>query len=510
MTGRRVVSIFLPHLSIERWTRVMERTGNAPPDDLPVAMVAEGPHGPVIHDINRAAGLAGVQRGARVTDMKALLPDLRIEYADIVGDRRAMEQLMFWVRRWCPWSVQDGVDGLVLDTTGSDHLWGGEAKMLADMEAQFSMLGLTAQIALAPTWGAAWALARYGTVRSICPEGEIPQKLSALSVDALRLNNGTVTLLRRLGLKTIGALADVPRLSLTRRFVKAKLNENPVIRLDQAMGHTAEPVSSPDAAPSFRAHARLPEPIMDPTPFLPDLCADLCDQMEAQGYGCRRLLLTVYHTDGDTHRIEVAMSVHSRDPDHLLYLFRDKLEAINPGYGFDLITLDAAQTEQMEVVQAQLEGGTDEAVDLSRLTDRLTARFGTRAVTRPALRESHVPERAQNWVAALGDTLERTKTTAPDRPIRLLYTPEEVRVLYAVPKGPPVQFIWRRQTHKITRYAGPERIAPEWWHDKPGTRLRDYFKVEDHRGSRFWLYREGLHGDGRGGDPRWFVHGMFA
>ena len=488
----------------------MERTGNAPPDDLPVAMVAEGPHGPVIHDINRAAGLAGVQRGARVTDMKALLPDLRIEYADIVGDRRAMEQLMFWVRRWCPWSVQDGVDGLVLDTTGSDHLWGGEAKMLADMEAQFSMLGLTAQIALAPTWGAAWALARYGTVRSICLEGEIPQKLSALSVDALRLNNGTVTLLRRLGLKTIGALADVPRLSLTRRFVKAKLNENPVIRLDQAMGHTAEPVSSPNAAPSFRAHARLPEPIMDPTPFLPDLCADLCDQMEAQGYGCRRLLLTVYHTDGDTHRIEVAMSVHSRDPDHLLYLFRDKLEAINPGYGFDLITLDAAQTEQMEVVQAQLEGGTDEAVDLSRLTDRLTARFGTRAVTRPALRESHVPERAQNWVAALGDTLERTKTTAPDRPIRLLYTPEEVRVLYAVPKGPPVQFIWRRQTHKITRYAGPERIAPEWWHDKPGTRLRDYFKVEDHRGRRFWLYREGLHGDGRGGDPRWFVHGMFA
>ena len=488
----------------------MERTGNAPPDDLPVAMVAEGPHGPVIHDINRAAGLAGVQRGARVTDMKALLPDLRIEYADIVGDRRAMEQLMFWVRRWCPWSVQDGVDGLVLDTTGSDHLWGGEAKMLADMEAQFSMLGLTAQIALAPTWGAAWALARYGTVRSICLEGEIPQKLSALSVDALRFNNGTVTLLRRLGLKTIGALADVPRLSLTRRFVKAKLNENPVIRLDQAMGHTAEPVSSPNAAPSFRAHARLPEPIMDPTPFLPDLCADLCDQMEAQGYGCRRLLLTVYHTDGDTHRIEVAMSVHSRDPDHLLYLFRDKLEAINPGYGFDLITLDAAQTEQMEVVQAQLEGGTDEAVDLSRLTDRLTARFGTRAVTRPALRESHVPERAQNWVAALGDTLERTKTTAPDRPIRLLYTPEEVRVLYAVPKGPPVQFIWRRQTHKITRYAGPERIAPEWWHDKPGTRLRDYFKVEDHRGRRFWLYREGLHGDGRGGDPRWFVHGMFA
>ena len=488
----------------------MERTGNAPPDDLPVAMVAEGQHGPVIHDTNRAARLAGVRPGTRVTDTKAVLPDLQTEYADIAGDIQMMERLVFWVRRWCPWSVQDGPNGLVLDTTGSDHLWGGEAAMLADMEAAFSALGLTAQIAMAPTWGAAWALARYGTARSICLEGQIEQTLAPLCVDALRLNNGTVLLLRRLGLKTIGALADIPRLSLTRRFVKAQLYDNPVLRLDQATGRIAEPVSSPDAAPAFRAYARLPEPIMDPTPFMPDLCHDLCTQMEEQGYGCRTLCLTVYHTDGDTHRIDVAMSVHSRDPDHLLYLFRDKLDAINPGYGFDLITLEAGATEQMEVVQTRLEGGADEAVDLSRLVDRLTARFGTRAVSRPALRQSHVPERAQRWVTAMAEASVNVEAVAPERPIGLLYTPEEVRVLYAVPKGPPVQFIWRRQTHKVTRYAGPERIAPEWWHDKPGTRLRDYFKVEDHVGRRFWLYREGLHGDGRGGDPRWFVHGMFA
>lgn len=488
----------------------MERTGNAPPDDLPVAMVTEGPHGPVIHDTNRAARLAGIHPGARVTDTKAMLPDLQIEYADIFGDRHAMERMVFWARRWCPWSVQDGAQGLILETTGSDHLWGGEAAMLADMEAAFSSLGLTAQIAMAPTWGAAWALARYGTARSICGEGEVAQTVANLPVEALRLSNATVVLLRRLGLKTIGALADVPRLSLTRRFVKAPLHDNPVLRLDQLMGRTSEPVSSSDAAPKFRAYMRLPEPIMDPTPFMPDLCRDLCDQMETQGYGSRRLLLTVYHTDGDIHHIEAATSVHSRDPDHLLYLFRDKLDSINPGYGFDLITLEAAQTEQMEVIQTRLDGDADEAVHLSRLIDRLTSRFGTKAVTKPKLRESHVPERAQGWVPALAGAGDSAKTVAVERPIRLLYTPEEVRVLYAVPKGPPVQFIWRRQTHKVTRYAGPERIAPEWWHDKPGTRLRDYFKVEDHAGRRFWLYREGLHGDGRGGDPRWFVHGMFA
>ena len=100
--------------------------------------------------------------------------------------------------------------------------------------------------------------------------------------------------------------------------------------------------------------------------------------------------------------------------------------------------------------------------------------------------------------------------TLTERPLRLLDPPEEVRVLYAVPEGPPAQFVWRRVTHRTTRYQGPERIAPEWWHDSPGTRLRDYFKVEDDAGRRWWLYREGLHDDGRGGDPRWFVHGIFA
>jgi protein ImuB len=163
----------------------------------------------------------------------------------------------------------------------------------------------------------------------------------------------------------------------------------------------------------------------------------------------------------------------------------------------------------MDIVQTRLEGGAEEGLELSRLIDRLSARFGPRAVTRPVLRESHVPERAQGWTSALAAGQAAALADRRDRPVRLLDTPEELRVLYAVPEGPPAQFVWRRQSHRVARYAGPERIAPEWWHDRPGTRLRDYFKVEDQLGRRFWLYREGLHEDGRGGDPRWFLHGMF-
>jgi protein ImuB len=226
--------------------------------------------------------------------------------------------------------------------------------------------------------------------------------------------------------------------------------------------------------------------------------------------GYRRLSLTVYHTDGEVSTLTAATAAPSRDADHLRRLFDDKLEKINPGFGFDLITLEAVVLEDMRVVQHRLDGAAEDDVELTQLIDRLVVRFGQRAVKRPVLKASHIPERAEHWVNPLVAVTGSAEVTLKERPMRLLEPAEEVRVLYAVPEGPPAQFMWRKQTRRVTRYAGPERIAPEWWHDRPDTRLRDYFKIEDQVGLRLWLYREGLHEDGRGGDPRWFVHGMFV
>ncbi|MEP5091437.1 MAG: DNA polymerase Y family protein, partial [Paracoccaceae bacterium] len=129
---------------MERWQKTAERANAAPPDDVPIVLATEGPHGPVIYAANRAARMAGINIGARVVDMRALCPDLHVEYADVAGDTAAINKLVLWARRWCPWTVADGPDGLVLDTTGSDHLFGGEAAMLVEMETRLSLLGLTA------------------------------------------------------------------------------------------------------------------------------------------------------------------------------------------------------------------------------------------------------------------------------------------------------------------------------------------------------------------------------
>lgn len=508
--ARRITVLHFPRLSINRWQWHMDRTGQAPPPEIPVALAVEGPHGPVIHATNRAADQLGIQTGARVVDMRALCPDLRVEFADTGGDAQALARLMLWVRRWCPWSAMDGSDGLVMDTTGSDHLWGGEAAMLREIEGKLSMLGLETNLACAPTHGAAWALARHGGVRAICGADDLAVKLAPLPVRSLRLAADTVLLLHRLGLKTVGALADVPRVSLARRFTSAPLVQNPLLRLDQMMGRLAEPLQSPDDPPQFSVQSTLPEPVMDPDPHLPAMAHELCTGLQAAGHGARRITLTVYKTDGDIDRIGVATSQATHDPAHILRLLDGKLERLNPGFGFDLITLDASVVEHIDVVQTRIDGGSDEGVQLARLIDRLSARFGADTIRRPAPHDSHVPERREGWRAAMADGAAPLPQHPRPRPLRLLQPPEDIRVLYAVPEGPPAQFMWRRQTHKVVRFEGPERIAPEWWADRPGTRLRDYYRIEDQNGCRYWLFREGIAGDGRGGAPRWCMQGIFA
>lgn len=114
-------------------------------------------------------------------------------------------------------------------------------------------------------------------------------KLGALPVTGLRLDPATVLLLRRLGLKTIGAVMDVPRLSLTRRFAKTALPANPLLRLDQVLGKLAEPVSSIDPAPRLVVQTRLAEPIFDPTPICQrcaQICATSCNRQGRAAGGC--------------------------------------------------------------------------------------------------------------------------------------------------------------------------------------------------------------------------------
>lgn len=479
----------------------------------------------MIHAVTRAAAEHGAHPGARLTDARALDPGLIAYPADLTGDWALLERLSRWAGQWSPLVEVDGSDGLRLDISGVAHLFGGEAELVEEVRARFSAAGLTARLAIAPTAAAAWALAHFGlSPRPASPSPPLPQeesglaeRLSILPVFALRLDAGTVRTLERLGLKTIGALMEMPRLALARRF---RGGENVVDALDRMFGTKPEPLTAAPTDPPPRETLRFEEPATHPeaaAQALERLIPGLVHQLEQRRLGARRLVLTNYRVDGTAVAASVTTTIPSRDPAHLARLLAGIVErggsALDPGFGFDAFALEASWTESLGAAQQSLVEEPTGERELARLVDRLTVKLGPLAVRRPQAEESHLPERASGWASAVAGP---APTPLPhrgerlSRPQRLLDRPEAIDVIYATPQGVPRRFIWRRAVHDIARVEGPERIAPEWWRQSSTTRLRDYYRVEDAAGRRFWIYREGLIGDGRGGAPAWFVHGLFG
>jgi protein ImuB len=416
-----------------------------------------------------------------------------------------VERLAKWAGRWSPLVEIDG-DSLRLDVSGVAHLFGGEEGLARDIRRRFAVIGLTTRIAIAPTAAAAWALSHHASC--ICGE-DVAAKLAPLHVSALRLDAVTMRTLERLGLKTIGALIGLPRLALARRFRGA---EDVVEALDRALGRKPEPLT---AAPSDRppqSALRLEEPATHPeaaAQAFERLIPGLVRKLQQRHLGARRLSLTGYRVDGSVAIASVATSIASREPKHLQRLLADKAAALDPEFGFDAFALTAEWTEELGAAQDSLVEEPSSERELARLIDRLTVKLGPRRVRRPQPEESHLPERASGWISALAKA-EPIELPAVRRPQRLLDRPEAIDVIYATPEGMPRRFVWRRAVHDIARVEGPERIAPEWWRSPSSARLRDYYRVEDETGRRFWIYREGLIGDGRGGVPAWFIHGLFG
>lgn len=486
----------------------------APADEVPFALVEEGPHGVLLSALNRGAREARLRPGQRLIDARTICPELVVEPADRAGDAAALNKLALWAQRWSPWTAVDGADGLLVDATACAHLFGGESAMLQDMARRFAGLGFTARIACAPTVGGSWAMARHSRCSVVSTNREsLAATLTPLPVRSLRLDPDAVLLLERLGLKTIDDLRAVPRLALARRFATESLGANPLHRLDQALGRIDEPVVPVLREPPVRVARRATDPIVHMSlleHLLRGMAQDLCAALETRGLGLRRARFDGYRVDGSVQTVAAETARPMRDAGHLVRLFDGKLESLDAGFGFDAVVLTAARHEPLEEAQAHLlERESGDAV-LARLVDRLSAKLGPDRVCRPVALQSHVPERSIGWRSALATPAKAIDTAQRPRPIRLFDHPEPITMPGIADDGAPILFVWRKLMHRIARCEGPERIAPEWWRERSTARLRDYYRVEDEAGRRYWLYREGCDGDGRGGEPGWFLHGLFA
>lgn len=451
-----------------------------------------------------------------LTDARAKLPSLISEPADLEKDAQMLRKLAHWCQRYTPVTAADGQDGILLDITGAAHLLGGELALLRDLTSKLEQLGFTCRLGLAATPGAAWALARFSPKQLIPPHKQLAAPLSPLPIEALRLDEFTIQNLKRLGLKRIGQLLDIPRQSLERRFNTKNESAAVLKRLDQCLGTIQEPLIPLMPPPLHYEQLSFSEPLTQTDAFygaLDKLLQALCSQLEKNQKGARALTFCAYHTDGGVCRLSVQTARPSREAAHFAHLFKDKVETINPGFGVDVISLGAHVTEPLRVRQTALGKEKKQGrITLAVLIDRLSNRLGPHAITRKATVQSHIPERAESSIPPLA-SISWQHRPSPARPLRLFAFPEPIEVIAEVPDGPPRMFRWRRVMRRIVKASGPERIAAEWWRDQVQRhRTRDYYTLEDEQGRRYWLYREGLYDDQseNARAPEWHMHGVFA
>ena len=179
-------------------------------------------------------------------------------------------------------------------------------------------------------------------------------------------------------------------------------------------------------------------------------------------------------------------------------------DPLDPGFGFDLVRICAVQVEHIRSESSDLNATASEKAEISFLIDRLAARFSKARILTFQPHDTHIPEEA--WIAVPAQHAQPSKLLwrkirkakdAPRRPLRMFFRTEPIDFMRAQ------NFVWRKAHHGVTQREGPERIAMEWWRHEEIAPTRDYFRIEDEAGRRYWLYRNII-------TKQWFLHGVFA
>jgi protein ImuB len=458
----------------------------------------------VIVSVDDAASRLNLRAGMTVAHAQSLVPNLVVHDSDPSDEEDALHKLGTWCIRYSPLVTPVVPDTVFVDVAGSAHLFKGEAALLKDALARLETAQVNARAAIADTPGCAWAVARYGK-GGIVLQGRASDALGSLPVAALRLCEKTIESLRDVGIERIAQLASKPRASLQTRFGSEVL-----LRLDQALGAVCEPLVSilPPDVP--RASMKFAEPIAtaeDLQRVTSILCEQLVKDLEGRGVGVRRLDLVFLRVDSVTQGVRIGTSRANRDVKHLVKLLNERLVLVEPGFGIEEANLTASWVEALtprQTIGVHIEGARPD-IDVASLVDTLRIRLGPDRVYKLTPVESDIPERATKRSAPIQEGARIAWPANLPRPARLLSPPESVQAIAEIPDAAPRVFIWRKIRHRVTKADGPERILGEWWvSDKDIGMQRDYYRVENDEGERFWLFRDAPADEG----GQWWLHGL--
>lgn len=459
----------------------------------------------VVTAASQEAEKEGIFSGAALADAKAIVPDI-LAFDDKEGlNQKLLTRIAKWLVRYSPIVAIDMPDGIMLNSSGCSHLWGGEESYLKHILYKLSESGYTCRGAISDTIGTSYAVARFGKKTAIIYPNEQYNAILNLPPIALRLAEPIYQRLHKLGLDKIGKFIQMPRAVLRRRF-----GEEMLLKLGQALGTAEETIKPIVIVPAYQERLPCIEPIRTKPAIeiaIEKLLEKLCERLASEGIGIRSAELKGYRLDGRITETKIGTNAPTYHIKHLLQLFELKIAQIEPAMGIELFILTATKTEAMHIHQEKLWSAKPGLADqnLSELLDRLAGKVGAQAIKRYIPQAHHWPERSLRPAISLQEKTEIHWQKANPRPMEMLHRPVPVQVTAPIPDYPPMNFQYQGELHLVKKADGPERIEREWWME-PGEH-RDYYILEDEKGRRYWIFRSG-HYNQEG--SYWFLHGFFA
>lgn len=471
------LALYLPELPLAVF-------GQGPASERPLAVSRVSAGRELISRCNGPASAAGVRPGQPVSAARALHGGLTIRPRDTAAEQRLLESLALWAYQFTPRISFDPLT-LLLEVGASLRLFGGRQVLCDRIEQGLLALDHDVLLASAPTPAAAALLARVRPGSHAADGAALRELLRAVPLARLTRDSRSRSLLRDVGLHSIGDCQALPRAALLRRTGPAL-----GLILDRLFGVVPDPRTPWQPPAVFDQRLELLAEIGRRSALLfpaRRLIQGLCGFLRGRGGATQRLDWALLHRGGEPTRFHQGLLGASRDADHLLQLFRERLERVQLPGPVLAVQLRVSDWQSFAEHSAGLFADAEQPADRA-LLERLRSRLGESAVQGLAPAADHRPERAWCYCAP-GRQVRVPAPTAP-RPLWLFDEPRPLTLRDGQPAyGGPLQ---------LSRL--PERIESGWW---DGCDLsRDYYLAENPAGERLWVFR-----DRRGGG--WFVQGLF-
>jgi protein ImuB len=452
-----------------------------------------------------------------VAEANALVRDRPVRVVDQAPaeDRAALFGLARWALRYAPRVAIGAQHSLLIDLAGTHRLYPDQRQLLQRIRSQLHRMGITAHLALAPTFTSAAALARAARrTPLIVDSNRLVDELARLPIASLGVEPAVIQSLSDVGITHIGPLLDLPRSALIERYGRALVR-----RLDQALGRAPESLEPIHPTEPMFERIDLPGParqIQAIHQVAEQLIESLCERLVRRQQGGRCFELAMHRIDNHIERRSIRVTRPAYRAKHLWRLMRLQLEQLPLGEGVERVDLRAGELAAVHEIQASW--WPEQPVDsmpaaLGELIDVMVNRLGADRVVQVNPRSTWVPERnferrpadaprsRDQWQAALPDE---------DRPSRLLSRPKPIQVIRLCPDGGPAWLQVDGQSRRVVDRHGPRRIEKPWWNEPPPRSddttvgwARDYWRVQDSFGRWLWLFHER-------NSEQWFLHGLWA